>query len=262
MKNFINWLKQGKSRGILITLVFSLLLSVLSYRSAHSTASAKWQALSSVPEIQTFLQEFPELTIKNEKIQGDVVWSRPIPGLNIPVIVNSSSTEVAADAQPGIYFTDSEIIFQVNGKQVPYNLWHYYTWGQYDEAVLFSLPVFLDYTINDTIPAFSAVSIFVFCWLFFLLTVLLSLAVAYIAKVPYGKWRVWRTSLVSGVIILVSSFLLSSASGVNLGVLSLMTGIALFTPGSHATINILPLGVAVVISVLLLYWINRKKKEI
>ena len=257
MKKFINWLKQGKSRGILVILLFSLLLSISSYFSAHSTARADLKELTSIPEMPTFLQEFPELPIKNGKIQGDIVWSRLIPGFNIPVIVDSTSTKVAPEAQPGIYVTNSQVVFQGDGEQKSYDFWKY--------EILFSLPLMLNCMVNYTIPGLAAISIFLFCMVFFLFTAALSLVIARIARIPYDNGRLWRTSMVGSLITLALSFILSIAYGLNLGVLSLQIGLAflsLFMEGSHASINILPLCVATIISVLLLYWIKRKNKEI
>ena len=237
MKKFVNWLRQGKSRGLLIVLLFSVLLASLSYSSVKSIARAEWQMLTQIPDVQSFLQEFPELTIKVGQIQGDVVWARMIPIVNVPVVVNSSSTQIALDAQPGIYITQSQIVLQDNGVQESHDI------PKYSEEVSFSLPVMLDHIWNTLIPAIVAVSMFFVCWAFFLFTVLLSWIIASIARVPHGDRRVWRTSMIASLGIITLTLL----------VLQVLQKSLSFLPS---------LCLSVIISILMLYGIGNKKKEI
>ena len=237
MKKFVSWLRQGKSRGLLIVLLFSVLLAGLSYSSTKSIARAEWQALTQIPDVQSFLKEFPELTIKDGKIQGDVVWARMIPILNVPMIVNSSSTQVALDAQTGVYVTQSQIILQDNGAQESHDI------PKYSEEVSFSLPTMLDHIWNTFIPSIVAIFIFFVCWTFFLFTVLLSWIIACIARVPHGDRRIWRTSMIASLGIITLTLL----------VLQVLQRSLSFVPS---------LCISVIVSVLMLYGIGKRKKEI
>ncbi|MBP5343967.1 MAG: DUF1189 family protein [Alphaproteobacteria bacterium] len=238
MKKFTNWLKQGKSRGILITLLISVLLSVFIAYRTYLGVNQELRLLTASPEAQAFLQEFPKLTIKNGQIQDDVVWSRAFPGLNIPVIVDTSSTEVPVNSHPGIYVTRTNVVVQGQGA-----LQKIYSIPNYDEAVLFSLPDMLSFMSSYIIPAFAAISMFLSCWVLFLFTVLLSLIIAAIARVPYKEGKLWRTSLVSSLGLLV----------VNMLTITILTTTLSFLAS---------LCLSTIASVLLLYWLNTKNQEI
>jgi len=194
MKKLAHYLRQAKSRGLNAMLLISLFVGGLLYAIYTFTVEPQVNQTLAHPEIQAFLQEFPDLTIKDGKIQGDIVWARLIPGLNVPVVVNTAVDQIDDKDLPGIFVTQSMVVDNVNGAQ----------WSITGlEDTVFNLKKFIDFTFQVVLPIAVFVVPFVACWLLFLATVLLSYIIAWIARIPHGNSRLWRTSMLAVIVMLL-----------------------------------------------------------
>ena len=185
MTKLTNYLRNGKGRGLLMALYISIAL-------AFTTAIASFifiQHITSTPEAQSFINEFPVLTLKDGAIQDDVIWARPIhltKNMTLTVVLDTSRDNVTLPLDPGIYITRSTLT-TFDG-----DIANQYMFK--DQDVSFSLKDQVE-NLRSQMPVAAAVATFVIFWLGFLLTVLLSSLLAWLARIHTSAGRAWRVSL-------------------------------------------------------------------
>ena len=196
MKKLATYFKSGKGHGlrwvVIATLLLSIVISGVSYLGTKTFMDD--------PATQDFIRSFPTLTIKDGVVQGPAIqWARAVPFQNSIFAIDTTTDTITVPKPDGIYVTRTRLYTVQQTNQV-------------HEAV------FADTRLKDATltgkdfqqsPKDAAIYSALFIWLFMFISFLiytgLTALIAWICRRPIGKGRVWRVvGFVWGVFTIVN----------------------------------------------------------